>query len=219
VQKPQPVTAVQGAVEPGVCSAKDQVDNSACGRHFVLGAAANSSGAYSAAAQHAGAALIWCPGTWGAASARGQEQQLSRATSCTCALACHGWLMHLCLCVCACVSLQNLAKDPEARRWFVQAELVHCRTAMVGAAGILLPAVSRTARGQDCDPWSAQQHKGISTVSRTVTPPAHGLHSSSKNQLGVSQHGRPSRQLGAPYCAGCAQAGRGSSCCAGVARH
>jgi len=35
----------------------------------------------------------------------------------------------------------NLAKDPEARRWFVQAELVHCRTAMVGAAGILLPAI------------------------------------------------------------------------------
>jgi hypothetical protein len=39
---------------------------------------------------------------------------------------------------------QNLAKDPEARRWYVQAELVHCRTAMVGAAGILLPAVSST---------------------------------------------------------------------------
>lgn len=40
------------------------------------------------------------------------------------------------------VCVQNLAKDPEARRWYVQAELVHCRTAMVGAAGILIPAVS-----------------------------------------------------------------------------
>lgn len=49
--------------------------------------------------------------------------------------------------------LQNLSKDPEARRWYVQAELVHCRTAMVGAAGILIPAVSsssscRSRRGQ-----------------------------------------------------------------------
>lgn len=41
--------------------------------------------------------------------------------------------------------LQNLSKDPEARRWYVQAELVHCRTAMVGAAGILLPAVSTSS--------------------------------------------------------------------------
>lgn len=38
--------------------------------------------------------------------------------------------------------LQNLARDPEARRWYVQAELVHCRTAMAGVAGILIPAVS-----------------------------------------------------------------------------
>jgi hypothetical protein len=41
--------------------------------------------------------------------------------------------------------LQNLGKDPEALRWYVQAELVHCRTAMAGVAGILIPAVSSSS--------------------------------------------------------------------------
>lgn len=104
------------------------------------------------------------------------------------------WFIDVSSSVPVCVVLQNLAKDPEARRWFVQAELVHCRTAMVGAAGILLPAVSRTA-------WAGQGHQH-SQHGRTVTPQAHGLHSSSRGQLGVSQCGRQSRQLGAPVRAG-----------------
>lgn len=41
--------------------------------------------------------------------------------------------------------LQGLGKDPEALRWYVQAELVHCRTAMAGVAGILIPAVRRSS--------------------------------------------------------------------------
>jgi hypothetical protein len=50
------------------------------------------------------------------------------------------------------VVLQNLAKEPEARRWYVQAELVHCRTAMVGVAGILIPSVSSS--------FCCRDHKG-----------------------------------------------------------
>jgi light-harvesting complex I chlorophyll a/b binding protein 5 len=51
------------------------------------------------------------------------------------------------MCVIAChVCLpQGLGKDPEALRWYVQAELVHCRTAMAGVAGILIPAVSSSS--------------------------------------------------------------------------
>lgn len=37
--------------------------------------------------------------------------------------------------------MQNLGKDPEALRWYVQAELVHGRTAMAAVAGILIPGV------------------------------------------------------------------------------
>eukprot|EP00878_Enallax_costatus_P041673 GHUV01048517.1.p1 GENE.GHUV01048517.1~~GHUV01048517.1.p1 ORF type:complete len:238 (-),score=75.84 GHUV01048517.1:403-1116(-) len=35
----------------------------------------------------------------------------------------------------------GLAKDPEALRWYQQAELVHARTAMTAAAGILIPGI------------------------------------------------------------------------------
>lgn len=35
----------------------------------------------------------------------------------------------------------NLGKDPEALRWYQQAELVHGRTAMTAVAGILFPSV------------------------------------------------------------------------------
>lgn len=33
----------------------------------------------------------------------------------------------------------GLGSDPETLKWFVQAELVHCRWAMLGAAGIFIP--------------------------------------------------------------------------------
>lgn len=36
----------------------------------------------------------------------------------------------------------GLGEDPESLRWYVQAELVHCRFAMLGVAGILLTDVS-----------------------------------------------------------------------------
>lgn len=47
----------------------------------------------------------------------------------------------------------NLAKDPEARRWYVQAELVHCRTAMAGVAGILIPAILTKAGALNVPEW------------------------------------------------------------------
>ena len=40
--------------------------------------------------------------------------------------------MHVCWRMCA-------GSDPESLRWNVQAELVHCRWAMLGAAGIFIP--------------------------------------------------------------------------------
>lgn len=33
----------------------------------------------------------------------------------------------------------NAASEPELKKWMVQAELVHCRWAMLGAAGIFIP--------------------------------------------------------------------------------
>jgi hypothetical protein len=33
----------------------------------------------------------------------------------------------------------GLGSDPELLKWFVQAELVHCRWAMLGAASIFIP--------------------------------------------------------------------------------
>jgi len=33
----------------------------------------------------------------------------------------------------------NLGSDPEALKWYVQAELVHCRFAMLGVVGVLVP--------------------------------------------------------------------------------
>lgn len=38
----------------------------------------------------------------------------------------------------------GLGEDPESLRWYVQAELVHCRFAMLGVAGILLTDVSKS---------------------------------------------------------------------------
>lgn len=46
----------------------------------------------------------------------------------------------------------RLGSDPEALRWFVQAELIHCRVAMMGAAGMLFPSVLHTA-GSDIPEW------------------------------------------------------------------
>jgi light-harvesting complex I chlorophyll a/b binding protein 5 len=55
--------------------------------------------------------------------------------------------------VCVCLLLQGLGKDPEALRWYVQAELVHGRTAMTGVAGILIPAVSNSCLYTACEAW------------------------------------------------------------------
>lgn len=38
----------------------------------------------------------------------------------------------------------GLAEDPASLRWYVQAELVHCRFAMLGVFGILVTDVSNT---------------------------------------------------------------------------
>jgi hypothetical protein len=56
----------------------------------------------------------------------------------------------------------NLGRDPEALRWYQQAELVHARTAMTAVAGILIPSVrSRRARWGGAGPRPAQpRHRG-----------------------------------------------------------
>ena len=36
----------------------------------------------------------------------------------------------------------GLGEDPKSLKWYVQAELVHCRFAMAGVAGILFTDVS-----------------------------------------------------------------------------
>ena len=35
----------------------------------------------------------------------------------------------------------NLGKNPEALKWYVQAEIIHGRLAMMGLAGMLIPSV------------------------------------------------------------------------------
>jgi len=35
----------------------------------------------------------------------------------------------------------GLGAEPETLKWYVQAELVHCRFAMLGVAGILIPGL------------------------------------------------------------------------------
>jgi light-harvesting complex I chlorophyll a/b binding protein 5 len=47
----------------------------------------------------------------------------------------------------------NLGKDPEALRWYQQAELVHCRTAMTAAAGIIIPSVLTKAGVLNVPEW------------------------------------------------------------------
>eukprot|EP00798_Chlamydomonas_sp_ICE-L_P030899 gene30899-35952_t len=46
----------------------------------------------------------------------------------------------------------NLGSDPEVLKWMQQAELQHCRWAMVGTAGILYTAVAAQG-GQDIPQW------------------------------------------------------------------
>ncbi|KAK9837239.1 hypothetical protein WJX81_001110 [Elliptochloris bilobata] len=47
----------------------------------------------------------------------------------------------------------GLGSDPELLRWFQQAELVHSRTAMLGVAGILFPAIITKAGAANIPPW------------------------------------------------------------------
>lgn len=47
----------------------------------------------------------------------------------------------------------GLASVPSNFSWYIQAELVHCRWAMLGAAGILIPDLLRTAGILDIPRW------------------------------------------------------------------
>ena len=47
----------------------------------------------------------------------------------------------------------GLGSDPEILEWFVQAELVHCRWAMLGAAGIVLPGLLTSAGALNVPEW------------------------------------------------------------------
>eukprot|EP00798_Chlamydomonas_sp_ICE-L_P010807 gene10807-16956_t len=48
----------------------------------------------------------------------------------------------------------NLGADPEALKWYVQAELVHGRTAMTAVAGILIPGLLTKAGVADIPDWT-----------------------------------------------------------------
>lgn len=48
----------------------------------------------------------------------------------------------------------GLGKDPEALRWYQQAELVHGRTAMTGVAGILIPGLLTKAGLLNVPDWT-----------------------------------------------------------------
>jgi len=47
----------------------------------------------------------------------------------------------------------GLGKDPAALNWYVQAEIFHCRTAMAGVAGILIPGILTKAGVLDVPDW------------------------------------------------------------------
>eukprot|EP00242_Pyramimonas_sp_CCMP2087_P002023 CAMPEP_0198231134 /NCGR_PEP_ID=MMETSP1445-20131203/115034_1 /TAXON_ID=36898 /ORGANISM="Pyramimonas sp., Strain CCMP2087" /LENGTH=253 /DNA_ID=CAMNT_0043911727 /DNA_START=449 /DNA_END=1210 /DNA_ORIENTATION=+ len=47
----------------------------------------------------------------------------------------------------------NLGKDPKNLAWYVQAELVHCRFAMLGAAGVLIPEALTKAGLMNVPVW------------------------------------------------------------------
>lgn len=47
----------------------------------------------------------------------------------------------------------RLGSDPELLRWFVQSELVHCRVAMAGAAGIVIPGLLTRAGILNVPEW------------------------------------------------------------------
>jgi len=47
----------------------------------------------------------------------------------------------------------GLGKDPKALNWYVQSEIFHCRTAMAGVAGILIPGLLTKAGVLDVPEW------------------------------------------------------------------
>ncbi|KAG2439408.1 hypothetical protein HXX76_004765 [Chlamydomonas incerta] len=47
----------------------------------------------------------------------------------------------------------GLGKDPVALAWYQQAELIHCRTAMTGVAGILIPGLLTKAGALNVPEW------------------------------------------------------------------
>jgi light-harvesting complex I chlorophyll a/b binding protein 5 len=44
-------------------------------------------------------------------------------------------------------------QDEESKRWYQQAELVHCRICMTSAAGILFPAIANASGAANIPPW------------------------------------------------------------------
>jgi len=56
----------------------------------------------------------------------------------------------------------GLGTDPELLKWFRQAELQHCRWAMIGTAGILFPEIATKAGVLDLPVWfEAGAYKGF----------------------------------------------------------
>jgi len=63
----------------------------------------------------------------------------------------------------------GLGADKEWLAWFQQAELMHCRWAMIGAAGILLPDLASTAGAGDFPLWFEAGEKLNGTIASGLT--------------------------------------------------
>jgi len=63
----------------------------------------------------------------------------------------------------------GLSADPEMAKWMSQAELMHCRWAMLGAAGILLPNAATVAGAGDLPLWFEAGEKVNGAISNGLT--------------------------------------------------
>ncbi|XP_073385602.1 photosystem I chlorophyll a/b-binding protein 2, chloroplastic [Physcomitrium patens] len=62
----------------------------------------------------------------------------------------------------------GLGSDPELLKWFVQAELVHCRWAMLGAAGIFIPEALTKAGILNTPSWTVAGDQQYFTDATTL---------------------------------------------------
>jgi len=63
----------------------------------------------------------------------------------------------------------GFSADPEMAKWMAQAELMHCRWAMLGAAGILLPNAATAAGAGDLPLWTEAGEVVNGSISNGLT--------------------------------------------------